>query len=223
MAQQAYQVHKIYPETLTDEDDSGLSALLQKEATCDEDVIINLWNHSTDSSANKPTSHIAQEPFKHLLMLAKALGTRSKPLQILVVCNHLFSIDGEIIKNPEHALLTGPLLVIPQEMPHIQTSLLDVAELDARVVLVYPGPVEQLTELAQQFLRGNQLPQNFTIVTDPGYEMTGEYHLRWDAERETAYPSTFIVDPKLQVTFAKVSKSHGGRTKPSDIIAALKD
>jgi peroxiredoxin Q/BCP len=147
----------------------------------------------------------------------------------------LEDLDGKAVKLSDLAS-NGPVVVVMlRGWPGYQCAICsrqvgqlvgkaeELAELDAHVVLVYPGPVEQLTERAQQFLRGNELPQNFTIVTDPGYEMTNEYHLRWDAERETAYPSTFIVDPKLKVTFAKVSKSHGGRTKPSDIIAALKD
>jgi peroxiredoxin Q/BCP len=146
----------------------------------------------------------------------------------------LEDLDGEEVKLSELAADGPVVIVMLRGWPGYQCSICGrqvgelvgkakaLAKLDARVVLVYPGPVEKLTERAEQFLRGSELPENFTIVTDPGYEMTGEYHLRWDAKRETAYPSTFIVDAKLEVTFAKVSKGHGGRAKASQIIAALK-
>jgi peroxiredoxin len=147
----------------------------------------------------------------------------------------LEDLDGEAVKLSDLAD-DGPVVVVmlrgwpgyqcpicTRQVGDLVGKAEELAELDARVLLVYPGPVEQLTERAQEFLRGNELPENFTIVTDPGYEMTGAYHLRWDADRETVYPSVFIVAPKLKVTFAKVSKSHGGRTKASQIIAALKE
>ena len=37
-----------------------------------------------------------------------------------------------------------------------------------------------------------------------------------------AYPSTFIVDARGIVRFAKVSRTHGDRTKATDILAELK-
>lgn len=92
----------------------------------------------------------------------------------------------------------------------------------ARVVLVYPGPAEGLTERAQEFLRNKTLPDHFTLVTDPDFTLTAAYHLRWDAPRETAYPSSFVIDGQGKVRFALVSKTHGGRAKASDLLAAIK-
>jgi hypothetical protein len=50
---------------------------------------------------------------------------------------------------------------------------------------------------------------------------TNSYGLRWDADNETAYPSTFIIDTKRKVTFTKVSTNHGNRSKTEDILKAL--
>jgi peroxiredoxin len=92
---------------------------------------------------------------------------------------------------------------------------------NAKVILVYPGPADQLTERAKEFVKGKALPENFIFVTDPDYKFTEAYGLRWDAARETAFPSTFVIDQKGIVQFAKVSKSHGDRSKPEDILQAL--
>jgi hypothetical protein len=43
-----------------------------------------------------------------------------------------------------------------------------------------------------------------------------------DAPGETAYPSTFVLDRKGVVRFAKISRSHGDRTKSADILEELK-
>ncbi|MCA9103534.1 MAG: peroxiredoxin family protein [Pirellulales bacterium] len=146
----------------------------------------------------------------------------------------LEDLDGQPVKLSELAKDGPVVIVMLRGWPGYQCPICsrqvgqlvgkadELAELGARVVLVYPGPADGLTARAQEFVRGNELPENFRFVTDPAYQMTAAYHLRWDAERETAYPSTFIVDPKRKVTFAKVSKSHGGRTQPDEIIAALK-
>jgi len=95
-------------------------------------------------------------------------------------------------------------------------------EAGAKVVLVYPGPAENLGDRAAEFLKGKPLPENFYYVTDPGYEFTSDYELRWDAPRETAYPSTFVIDRDGVIRFAKVSKTHAGRAKASEAVEALK-
>jgi hypothetical protein len=56
---------------------------------------------------------------------------------------------------------------------------------------------------------------------DPDYKFTNAYRLRWDAPRETAYPSTFVIDRERKVRFAKVSKTHGGRATASEVLKAL--
>jgi len=94
-------------------------------------------------------------------------------------------------------------------------------EAGARVILIYPGPEENLKTFAAEFAEELELPEGFTFLMDPGYVFTNAYQLRWDAPRETAYPSAFVLDPKRKVAFAKVSKQHGGRVKPQEALSAL--
>lgn len=92
----------------------------------------------------------------------------------------------------------------------------------AKVLLIYPGPPADLDQHAREFLaKQANLPVNVVLVTDPDYSMTNRYDLRWNAPAETAYPSTFIIDRKGIVTFAKISHSHGDRTTATDILAVL--
>lgn len=96
------------------------------------------------------------------------------------------------------------------------------AELGASVLLVYPGPESQLAVKADEFLGDRSLPEGFHYVIDPNYEFTNLYHLRWDAPRETAYPSTFVLDEEGVVRFAKVSHSHGGRSSADEVLEAVR-
>ena len=93
--------------------------------------------------------------------------------------------------------------------------------LGAKVVLVYPGPADNLAQRATEFLRGTELPHNFLFMIDPDYAFTNLYDLRWDATKETAYPSTFVLDEDRVVKFRTISTSHGGRANTSDVIAAV--
>lgn len=95
------------------------------------------------------------------------------------------------------------------------------AEAKATVLLVYPGPADSLKKRAEEFSKGRALPKNFTLLLDPDYTFTNQYGLRWDAPNETAYPSTFVLDSKRRVTFAKISRSHGDRASNADILKAL--
>lgn len=92
---------------------------------------------------------------------------------------------------------------------------------NARVLMVYPGPAEGLKEHAAEFVRGKDMPNRFYLALDPDYSFTNLYGLRWDAENETSYPSTFVLDTQRKVLFAKVSKEHGDRAKVEDVLAAL--
>jgi len=100
----------------------------------------------------------------------------------------------------------------------------DFADSKTQVVFVYPGPADDLKAHAEEFKKwkGKEWPAEFLYVLDPDYAMVNAYGLRWDAPRETAYPSTFILDRKGTVRFAKISHSHGDRTKAADVLAELK-
>jgi len=91
----------------------------------------------------------------------------------------------------------------------------------SHVVLVYPGKPEDTDPRSAEFFSDKKLPDNFTLLLDPGYEFTNLYGLRWDAPNETAYPSTFLIDSNRRVFFSRVSTTHGGRTKASEILEAL--
>ncbi len=96
----------------------------------------------------------------------------------------------------------------------------DFAKAGARVLMVYPGPASQLKFKAQEFLGNAEWPKEFIFVTDPDFTMVNAYGLRWDAKSETAYPSTFILDRKRVVRFAKISKSHGDRSQAAEVVKA---
>lgn len=91
----------------------------------------------------------------------------------------------------------------------------------AAVVLVYPGPSLDLDSKAKEFLRNTTLPENFSLVLDPDYRFTNAYGLRWNAPKETAYPSTFVLSSDGKVVYSKISKTHGGRADVSEVMTAL--
>jgi peroxiredoxin len=96
-----------------------------------------------------------------------------------------------------------------------------IKEAGARVLLVYPGPAEALNAKAEEFTAGKALPEGFDLLLDPDYSFTKAYNLRWDAPNETAYPSTFVISPDRKVTYAKISKTHGGRASTDEVVKAL--
>jgi peroxiredoxin Q/BCP len=93
-----------------------------------------------------------------------------------------------------------------------------LAQANARVVMVYPGPADKLKEHANEFLQDKSWPKEFMLLVDPDYTMVNAYGLRWSAPNETAYPSTFVLDQTGMVRFARVSGSHWNRTKASGIL-----
>lgn len=95
------------------------------------------------------------------------------------------------------------------------------AQANTKVVMVYPGPAEDLKAHAQEFLKNKDWPKDFIFVTDPDFSMVKDYGLRWDAPNETAYPSTFILDQKGMVRFVKISHSHGERAKAAEVVDQL--
>jgi len=97
----------------------------------------------------------------------------------------------------------------------------DLQAANAHAILVYPGPSDQLAEHAKEFISGTSLPPNFSLVIDPDHKFAAAYGLRWDSPRETAYPSTFVIDRQGIVRFAKVSKTHGDRASTEEVLAVV--
>ena len=93
----------------------------------------------------------------------------------------------------------------------------------ARILMIYPGPSEVLQEKAEEFTEDFTFPEGFYFALDPNYSMVNKYGLRWDAPKETAYPSTFVIDEAGKVLFAKVSSSHGGRADVDEVVTSLKN
>ena len=145
----------------------------------------------------------------------------------------LASVTGKKVQLAKLTKESSVVLVVLRGFPGYQCPMCNLQVRDfikkadefvqagVQVVLVYPGPGENLGQRANEFLVDKKLPQNFELLLDPDYTFTNQYGLRWDAPKETAYPSTFLIDQKGKIFFAKVSKSHGGRTNASEILAAL--
>lgn len=95
------------------------------------------------------------------------------------------------------------------------------AKQNIQVLMVYPGPADQLKAHAEEFLADKNWPADFLFVIDPDYTFTNAYGLRWDAPRETAPPSTFVIGRDRHVRFAHVSKTHGDRVAVAQAIEAV--
>lgn len=89
------------------------------------------------------------------------------------------------------------------------------------VVFVYPGPPDTTRNKAAEFLGGKAFPAEFEMLLDPGYVFTNQYGLRWEANRETAYPTTFYLERGGRIVFAKSAMLHGGRSSATEIIEML--
>ncbi|SMP73357.1 Peroxiredoxin [Neorhodopirellula lusitana] len=92
---------------------------------------------------------------------------------------------------------------------------------DVQVVLIYPGPAELLAVHAKEFQGSKSFPANYHFVLDPDYKFTNAWGLRWDAPRETAYPSTFVVNKNQEIVFGKTVVSHGNRVDVATVVSKL--
>jgi peroxiredoxin len=147
----------------------------------------------------------------------------------------LQSLDGETVRLGELTDRGTVVLVVLRGFPGYQcpvcdrqvndfiTAQPDLAYERARVIFVYPGPADDLKAKAAEFKswKGREWPADFLYLLDPDYRMINAYGLRWDAPRETAYPSTFILGRNNEVRFARVSKTHRGRSTAKEILAEL--
>jgi peroxiredoxin len=99
----------------------------------------------------------------------------------------------------------------------------EFAKRNVQLLFVYPGPAEELTAHAEDFLKDKAWPKEFLFVIDPAYTFTNAYALRWDAKNETAYPSSFIIDKENKIRFAHISHTHADRVEPDAALKALDD
>lgn len=148
----------------------------------------------------------------------------------------LKTLDDQTVKLSELTTKGNVVLVVLRGWPGYQCPICDrqvqdfikiksdFAQAKSQIVFVYPGPADDLKAHAQEFKnwKNKQWPGEFLFVLDPNYTLVNAYGLRWDAPKETAYPSTFVADQKGVIRFAKISHSHGDRTKATDILAEAK-
>jgi len=148
----------------------------------------------------------------------------------------LTALDGQSIKLSEVAAKGKVVLIVLRGWPGYQCPICDrqvqdlikskqeFAAAKAQLVFVYPGPADDLKAHAEEFKswRGKEWPGEFLYALDPNYTMVNSYGLRWDAPRETAYPSTFVLAKDRTIKFSKISRSHGDRTTASEVLAELK-
>jgi peroxiredoxin len=178
--------------------------------------------------------------FLTILLLGTALTqaqTNSTPLKVGDKAPDftLKTLDDESVRLSEVAAKGNVVLIVLRGWPGYQCPICDrqvhdfmvsaagFSEAKAQLVFVYPGPANDLKAHAEEFksLKGRQWPKDFFYVLDPDYTMVNAYGLRWDAPRETAYPSTFVLDKKGMIRFAKISRSHGDRTTATEILQAV--
>ncbi|BDC48111.1 peroxiredoxin [Bryobacterales bacterium F-183] len=143
----------------------------------------------------------------------------------------LQSLRGKQVRLSEE-LKHGPVaLVVLRGFPGYQCPLCNRQVQDfirnqkmfegERVLFVYPGPPDNLEARAKEFAADKSLPENFDMLLDPDYKFTNQYGLRWDAPKETAYPSTYLIGKDGKVFYSKISMSHGGRTDAAEIAKIL--
>lgn len=97
----------------------------------------------------------------------------------------------------------------------------EFAKHQVSILMVYPGPSNELVEHAKEFKQEFQFPANYYFTIDPDYSMINSYGLRWDADKETAYPSTFVINQAGEIVYSKISHSHGDRSDAVDLIEVL--
>jgi len=145
----------------------------------------------------------------------------------------LESIDGEMLELSEVGKNRNVVLIVLRGYPGYQCPICSrqvgqfvseaksFDEKDASVFLIYPGPSNQLEKYAGEFSQNFNFPENFYFALDPDYVMINKYGLRWDAPKETAYPSTFVINKKGKVIYSKVSTTHGGRASSDEVLKVL--
>lgn len=100
-------------------------------------MIVHLWRvDDAAATLDLPTTAAGLAlGFSSLLALAQALGSRAAALRLYVITNNMQSVQGDEVICPEKATVLGPVKVLPQEQPNIQTVSIDLClptELAAR-------------------------------------------------------------------------------------------
>jgi peroxiredoxin len=145
----------------------------------------------------------------------------------------LTALDGSTVKLSSE-LARGPVVLVElrgwpgyqcpfctRQFGEYMAKAKDVGASGAHVLFVYPGPADGLKAHADEFTKMTPLPATYRVLLDPDYTFTQSYGLRWDAPKETSYPSTFVLDRSGVVIFSRTSHSHGDRVPVADVLTAL--
>lgn len=119
---------QIDPARRADYDD--LFAALGKEPKF-PDAIVHLWSVVTPEATvaeADDSRDFATMSFDSLLYLSQALGAADLrgTVRLAVVSNSLEQVPGESSLLPERALLAGPCMVVPRELPNVQCRHIDL-------------------------------------------------------------------------------------------------
>lgn len=110
--------------------------------------IVHFWSLTFDGQQHGPEQfkQLQTAGYYSLLFLAQALAAQepTEPVNLWVVSNGLFAVDGSNRLYPEKATMLGPCRVIPQEFEMITCRAVDV-------VLAEPG-LPQSSKLAGQIM-----------------------------------------------------------------------
>ncbi|MEM9345274.1 MAG: peroxiredoxin family protein [Planctomycetota bacterium] len=169
----------------------------------------------------------AQAPPDHVLDQRPKVGQTAPDFK-------LASLDDKLHQLSKIAKDSSVVLLVLRGYPGYQCPICSrqvgdyigqaeaLADRGAKVVMVYPGPSEQLKEHAEDFITGKTLPDNFLFLIDPDYTFTNAYNLRWDSKKETAYPATFVIEKaSRKIAYANVSNGYRGRTNAAEILKVL--
>ena len=113
--------------------------------------------------------------------------------------------------------------ICSRQVGEFMAKKVELEKAGAQVLMVYPGPAGKLGEHAKEFsTQGKwEFPLNFHYVTDPDYKFTNDWGLRWEAERETSYPSTIIIGKDRKIAYLMTSTTHGGRAGVASVLDEL--
>jgi peroxiredoxin len=175
------------------------------------------FGFAAESIQTAPMAKVAATP---------AVGQRAPDFSLVALDGVTVQLSREVARGPV-------VLVVLRGWPGYQcpfctlqfgqylSKAADVTATGAHVLFVYPGPAESLRAHAEEFTKSAQLPAAYRVLLDPDFTFTLAYGLRWDAPNETAYPSTFVIDKRGVVTFARTSRVHGDRVPVADVLSAL--
>ncbi len=143
----------------------------------------------------------------------------------------LKNLDGEVVALKELTAKSPVVVLVLRGWPGYQCPICNrqVGEFlsksgdfaGVQLVMVYPGPADLLAEHAKEFQGSKSFPDNYHYVIDPDYQFTNAWGLRWEAPRETAYPSTFVINTDGEIVFGKTVVSHGDRTNAATVLEEL--